>query len=307
MFPIFVVLKLKEGIEFFRSRVLLKALDAILTESLRPKQSVGAHVRGMLSSRTPHYDRVAAVIALVAALSPAMAARFTRSIYRTDKLPFASRSAKLLDFGSGATVLLLETDSGPKVLKVLRRSLGRSSQSLVSFAKEFQAKYDAITSWYNGRFELVAPVHFVALHGPVLGAPAVAGVQEYVGGEKKDFFRDFEDRELVGLLARNPELRRQFLDFVEVTIRLRDDRGLFVDFLGKNNLLLVVNQNFLRLLVLENGIFDLKEMRRRSSATHARIEQRIARMRALLERLNIGEGTPASPAVHGALPGMKRS
>jgi hypothetical protein len=297
----------RKWFEIARSRFVFKALDAAMTAPLRPARPVSTYLGSIVNHRSANYDRIASVIHLTEKIAPQLSSRLSRSLFRPEQLPFSVGGVELMSFGSGATVLLLKSENGPKVLKIYRRSLGRGPDGLLELANTFRRKYEHAASWYNGPFHLVPSTDFLILHGPLLRKPAVAALQAYVGGKRKDLLGDFKDNDLIALLRTNQELRDQFVFFTRQTIRLHDDLRICVDFLGRENLVLVNDGGRTRLLLVDYGIFDLNVLRTEAPATLSRVEDHISRLKSLLQRACSEEASQRVAATAGAGPAEDQS
>jgi hypothetical protein len=276
---------LKKSLELVRSRIVLKALDALMTAPLRPRRSLFSDCRRMLDPRSPNYERTACLAGLADRIVPGFSARLSQTLIHPARLPLVTTQVELLSFGSGATVLLLNTPVGPRVLKIYRRSLGRSPESLLELAKAFRRKHEIISQWYNREFDLVLPTDFLVLHGPLLSSPAVAALQPYIPGTKKDLFRDFDPPELLELFRSDPQLGRQFAFFARQTIQLQTEHELLPDFLGKGNVAVVMEAGCRKLRVMDYGIFNLRLIRKQSPATASQLEDCFQRLKSVLECL----------------------
>lgn len=282
------------ALDTVRPRFLYKSLDAAMTACLRPKQRLLTQLGSILSPPSSHYKKVTSLVNLVDTVFPGTARRASNFLCRPRYLPFATVRVRLLGYGSGSTVCLLERENGPKVLKIYRRSLGKDLQELLKLADIFRGKYEAISSWYGGPWSPVLRADFLILRGPLLGRPAVGCLQPYIGGEKKDLFRDFSYDELISLMQENNALRAQFVFFAKRTIHLYATESLCVDLLGNGNLIVTTNGNTLGLQLIDYGIFDLKNAKI-PSATFARTESYISRLKLLLEGIsNLGEKDSAA-------------
>jgi hypothetical protein len=171
------------------------------------------------------------------------------------------------------------------VLKIYRRSLGKKAQSLAHIADHFKAKYETVCSWYNGRINLVPPAHFLILHGPLFSSPSAAVLQPYIEGHKTDFFLDHPNPELLRLMKNDPELAEQFLFMAEQTLDVYTKQDLCVDFLGRENLMLVEKDGRHQLLVVDNGIFQMTPLQHDAPAVYGRIKARLERLQYLQREL----------------------
>ncbi|MHC4082300.1 MAG: hypothetical protein ACYS15_04455 [Planctomycetota bacterium] len=274
-------------VETVRSRLLYRSLDAVVTAPLRPRRTLGAHLRSVLSPRSTNYDRVGSLAGIVDAIAPGTARRAGALICRRTELPFRTDRVELLAYGSGATVFVAEAGSRRRVLKIYRRSLGVSAERLQALLAEYQDKYDTIRAWYEGDAGLVWPAEFMVLPGPILGRPAVACVQEHIGDEARDFFRGFTDEELAAALNGSDELRRQFLFFAERTLHVCRSHRRCPDLLGEKNLSIVGRGGGRRLRLIDYGVFDLGDGRR--AAVRERVGAYLDRIGSLAQHLGAAD------------------
>ncbi|MCI0399037.1 MAG: hypothetical protein L0332_34425 [Chloroflexi bacterium] len=256
-----------------------------MTASLRPRQQRRAYLQAILNLKSSNYERVAAWINLMDTLIPGFARRVSAGLTNSSRFPFASAEVQLMSYGSGATVFLIKRPDGDWVLKIYRRSLGKQAHSLAQIAQFFKVKYETVCAWYNGRFNLVPLAHFLILHGPIFGSPAAGVLQSYIHGEKKDFFQDCSNADLLHLMCTHEGLRAQFLFFTERTLDIYQQHGLCVDFLGRENLMLVNDGGRWQLLVVDNGIFNLESLRRSAPAVYGQLTARLERVSYLQREL----------------------
>jgi hypothetical protein len=271
--------------EKLRSRLLFRSLDAAVTACLRPTMDFTATLREMLNPRTSNYKRVADAVNLVDRVLPGASRALSILLTRSPLLPFAGIRPELMSYGSGATVFFLRHSGGDKVLKVYRQSLGRDLQGVMEVVKLYQGKYETVQGWYSGRVRLVPPAQFLIIHGPILNRPAAAILQPYIHGEKRDMFEDFTDEELLRLLRADASLAEQFIFFVRETWRIYVARGLCLDFVGRDNLMLVNEAGRWSLLIVDNGIFEPDALRQKAPETVTEIERRMRRLLWLLQQL----------------------
>lgn len=278
----------QEGLQSLRGRFLYKSFDAVMTARLRPKGSARTNLAALLNPNKANYDRVAAIAHLIDRLVPGAMTAFIRLLIRDSKFPFRDVSLVPLGYGSGSTVFRLPGRDCDHVLKIYRRSLGKRSRPLMALTAEFKEKYDTVSAWYNGAVQLVPPAQFLILHGPILAGPAAAVLQPYIEGEIKDLFCDFSDAQLLAMMADDPDFRRQFLFFAQQTVRIWAEQGMCLDMLGYGNVAMIENETGTgcRLLIIDNGIFRLEEIRKKSPRAFARLEQYLSRLRSLLVRLS---------------------
>lgn len=275
----------KYGAEFMRSRLVYKSLDAVLTASLRPKEGRQSYLNALIKRKSSNYERVAAGTKLIDSFVPGFAQKVSNSLTDTSRFPFAKADVRLISYGSGSTVFLVERPEGEWVLKIYRRSLGKKGESLAQIANHFKAKYETVCGWYDGRFNLVPQAHFLILNGPIFSKPAAAVLQRYIPGNKSDFFLDYSNQDLLCLMEHDQALADCFLFFTERTLKVHQQHKLCVDFLGRENLMLVEENGRYKLMLIDYGIFNLKALYLRAPEVVDRIVirlERISNLRRLL-------------------------
>lgn len=279
---------LKTMMESFRSRVLMKSIDAAIIAQLKPAQPTFKQFKMIFSLRSSNHARVASVVNLLNIILPGASQRVSRALCRFNHLPFAITNVRLMNYGSGSSVFLLDTEDGYKVLKVYRRSLGRTGEDLLQITNVFKRKYETVSSWYDGPYRFVPPATFLILHGPALDAPAAAALQSYIPGEKKDLFLDFTDDDLVTFLQQETGLKEQFLFFAHKTLEIYTQQGLCLDFIGRENLMMVKNGSEYQLFIIDYGIFNLEKIRASSPELFSQITAYLNRLSAILIIINQG-------------------
>jgi len=281
-------ISLKSFGESLRSKLLFKFIDAAIIAHLRPKQPFRKQIEMIVNPRTSNLDRVGSAVNLLNLIKPDASIRVSRFLCSYEHLPFQINSIRLMAYGSGSSVFLLETDAGHKVMKVYRRSLGRTGEGLLELCHEFKNKFEIVSSIYNGRYRFVSPALFLILHGPALAAPAAALVQSYIPGEKKDLFIDFTNEELVAFLQHETCLKERFIFFAQKTLEVYNHHGLCFDFIGRENLMMVKHEGQYQLFIIDYGIFNLEKLRIDSPAQYFHINAHIDRLTTILTIL--GEG-----------------
>jgi len=298
--------------EELRTRLFYRSLDACLTAPLDGPEGSAGQADDRPFWRASNYERLRRCMRLLARLAPRASAGIEGRLWRPERLPFADGRVELVGYGSGATVFRVACPDGPRILKVYRRTLGRSQGALRRALREYRGKYERASRWFG---DVVLPSSYVLLHAPLLGTPAVACIQAYVG-ERRDLLRDHTDEELLAELERRPMLRRRFVAFARATIEQRAREGAVVDFLGEGNLVIAGTGDDARLVLLDYGIFERGGV---SPAVERRIQAALARLERLLAALEPAErdaragvrGGPASDhageplSERGATPGNR--
>lgn len=284
-------------VDYVRSRLFYRSLDAAMTASLRPRRGLKANLRTLVSLRSSNYDRVASLVNAVDRVVPGTARWVTNRIYRPFRPPFPAKHVELLAFGSGSTAFRAHTETGDKVIKFYRKSLGVSARRLPAVVRVFREKYEVVSEWYKETPGLVWPAEFVLLDGPIFGRPALACVQEYIAGEMRDFFQDFSEDELAVMLSDSEGLREEFLAFARQTMTVYESQRMCADFVGHNNLTVVTGGDRPRLHLIDYGLFDFDESTRRVRRASRQLEHYLARIGSLANRFLPGSDHVASPDV----------
>jgi len=265
-----------------RSRFILRAFDAVLTA--RPLHTPGGIA---LPRRGSNYGRVHLAVRLTNLAVPTAVTWAKGRLHQPQHLPFADRATDVLSFGAGSTVYLVgqrRTDpaGADLVLKVYRKSLGRTSRTLLQQARALRDNYRLICSWYAGS-GVTVPTDVLIVQGPLLGHPVVACVQPYIGGEKHDFFELARAGALATLLREHAALLAQFQRFVERTVDVLEAEDRCVDLISRNNLLVVRRGDDVTLQLIDYGVLDLRAQRAKSPERAAAALASIACLRRLYE------------------------
>ena len=254
-----------------------------MISSLQPKQSAFDQLKAALSSNSPGYARTMSTVNLADKIIPGTANRISRWMLRNSHFPWAPGNIQLIAFGSGAAVFKSDWKNGARVLRIYRRSLGKSASGLLATAEYYKKNYETVLAWYGGSLDLVLPMEFLVLEGPPLVGPVAASLQPYIQAEKLDLFEDFSDADFMKLMKVNPFLRDQFFFFVEQTLRQWEEGKICYDFVGRENLLLVKQEGSYRLKIVDVGFFkfDLPEFNLPGKV--AQIEQKIQQLKHLYQ------------------------
>jgi len=252
-----------------------KIFYTVLLVPLRPKQSAFASLRSALSQKGSYRGRALSMVNFLDSVIPGIASKLSRWMYRNNRFPWAPVESELIAFGTGAAVYKLNWKSGDKVLRIYRKSLGKSSLGLFEMAEHYKTNYETVCSWYGN---LVLPMEFLVLQGLPLIGPIAASLQPHIPGQIQDLFEDFSDDELLKLFKENDFVREQFALFANQTIRQVGERKRCYDFLGRENLMLVKQGEGYRLCIADVGIFEFNIL---SPQKVAQIDQRMNRLASL--------------------------
>ena len=214
---------------------------------------------------------------------PGIASRLSRELYINNSFPWAPVDIQLIAYGTGAAVLKLGWKDGDKVLRIYRKSVGKSHSGLLEIAGHYKKNYERMLTWYGDSPGLVPPMEFMVLRGSPLIGPVAASLQPYIHGEKKDLFEDFSDDELLQLFVEDHGLREQFLYFAKQTIHQWEDRTMCFDFLGRQNVMLVTQEGHYNLCLPDYGFVSFEKLTSKGPEMIARFEQRMKRIVSLYE------------------------
>ena len=300
-----------------RSQFFYKALDSVATAPLRADQRLTDRFWKLLNPRSSNYDRVAAAVNVFDGLAPGVAGRWSRRLLDYGQLPLAtaplatappataagfrngaqgdrSRRGELHAYGSGATLFLLQGTGRALILKVYRRTLGRSSAGLISLARYFRQKYTTVCSWYGSGPINILPSWYFILNAPLLATPAVGMLQPYIDVEMKDLFLDFSTSQLLGMLEEDPGLAAQLRFFCKQSLAVAEREGRCLDIVGRDNVTLLrtpVSEATASgehvLTILDYGVFDLAEKRVAAPKAYDHVMWRLNRLENLLKEIDM--------------------
>lgn len=264
--------------------LISKIVYAVLLSSLQSHPSTTAPSRPFRRPDSSRFNRAASIVRIIDRVIPGVSKRLSRRIYINSQFPWSPVSTELIARGSGAAVFKLNWSSGPKVVRIYRRSLGHSLDGLLRVASYYQNRYRLLCGWYGGSLGLIPEMEFLVLKGPHLVGPVAASLQPYIHGQKSDLFLDFSDEELLRLLKAHPLVREQFLFFARQTLRQWDEGKMCLDFLGKQNVMIVNQGGKHRLCLPDLGIFEFETLAEKHPRKISQIEKRINRLALLYER-----------------------
>jgi hypothetical protein len=276
---------LLERSEIYRCRFIYQAADAVLSAPTKGRETTNRS--GSLA-----YRRAQSVTDTADRYAPWITAWIRERLIDPSYLPACEEAPRIIGFGSGATVFRLGKltgDDGPDwVLKIFRRSLGRSGTELRRQLIYRQATYHTVCRWYEG-LDIVPEAHFLLLHGPVLALPAVGCLQPAVSSERFDLVHDLDDSRLLSLASSNQLLRASIIAFFARTLDAATEEDACIDVVGKDNVVLAPHGDSYRLIILDHGIyrFGVKAFRdpEALARTHRRLEE-LERRATLLKNAN---------------------
>lgn len=220
---------------------------------------------------------------LVDKVIPGIASKLSHWMFRNNRFPWVPVDIDLIAFGSGAAVFKLGWRNGAKVLRIYRKSLGKSASGLLQMAEYYKKNYETVLTWYGGSLDLVPAMEFLVLPGLPLVGPVAASLQPYVQAEKQDIFEDYSDADFVKLMEANPIARDQFLFFAEQTLAQWEERKICYDFVGKKNIMLAKQDGSYRLKIVDVGIFKFDNPEHNLPEKVAQIEKRVRRLTHLYQ------------------------
>lgn len=274
---------LKKDRMLSRSPVISKLFYAVLLSTLQQEQTTVDHLPSALFRSKSSYKRTMSTINLVDRLIPGITRGLSRWMYKNNRFPWEPIDIELIAFGTGAAVFRIAWKHGDKVLRIYRKSLGKSFRGLVEMAAYYKKNYETVRAWYGSAQGLVLPMEFMVLQGLPLIGPVAASLQPYIHGQRQDLFEDHSDDELLQLLAANREVREQFLVFARQTMRQWGEGKMCYDFVGRENLMLVKHGAHYSLRIADVGIFKFDASMKDLPEKMAQIEQRMNRMAAIYE------------------------
>lgn len=236
------------------------------------------------------------MIHLVDSLIPGIADKSSSLIYRNSRFPWTPVETELIASGAGTAVFRMSWQGAEKVLRIYRRSLGKSTSGLLRVAAYYKSNYETMLSWYGISSGLVLPMDFLVLQGPPLVGPVAASLQPYIHGQKYDLFEDFSDHALLTLLKEDDRLREQFLCFARQTLLQWQEQKMCFDFLGRQNIMLVDEGGEYSMRISDCGIFKFHYLDGKYTRVKTQVERRIDRLAFLYKWAKvITPGAHSSP------------
>jgi hypothetical protein len=190
-----------------------------------------------IEPRSGRHDRSAAALDVPEADVSARPKAEAEFVVAAAELPFRCDQVSLLAFGSADTVFRLRTPEPGFVCKVQRMSLGLAPRELVRIAARLREGLARSLEQYEVVRAVFPEVRVLVVHSPLFGVPAVAALQAFVPGPRRDFFREVSVAELLRITDERPALRAQIARFLRCSITAWDRGGWIVD-LGPDNLVL---------------------------------------------------------------------
>ena len=265
------------------SAFIHKLFYAILLSPLQTGQLNSARLSSVPFRKKSGSGRVISAVNFIDRSIPGIASKISRSLYHNNFFPWAPVDIQLIAFGTGAAVFRIFWKGEDNVLRIYRKSVGRSRSGLLEIAAHYKGNYEMMISWYGNSPGLVPPMEFLILEGMPLIGPVAASLQPYIHGEKQDLFEDYTDDELMELFSKNDFVREQFIYFAQQTIYQWNERKTCFDFLGRQNLMLVTHAGDCRLRLPDCGFFKFDILAKKFPETIARFEQRMNRLVSLYE------------------------
>jgi hypothetical protein len=256
------------------------ALDAVYTARNRAERNAFRLLRQVAAPSTSKYDRVGAAARWLDVCAPSVMAGIHRAIHRVDRLPFLCEGVEPFAFGKGSTCVVLHGRPS-RVLKILRRSLGKDPPALSALVGEMRADYETLCRWYAGVPGLLPETSYLVLHSPLCGAAAAACVQTLIEPPMRDLLSDYQDQELADLMARFPGFGARVREFARATRRMWHDERRFLDLIGSGNVVVVWSPSGPDLRVIDLGIMDLEGKRRSAPRVFAQATRILERLESL--------------------------
>ena len=254
-----------------------------MLSQLQPKQSALAWPKSAFYWKSPRFGRIMSAVTFIDKVIPGIASRLSHWMRSKNYFPRVPVEMQLIAFGSATAVFKLDWESGVKVLRVYRKSLGKSTPGLLESAKYYENNYKMLLHWYGGPLDLVLPMEFLVLQGLPLMGPVVASLQPYVQVEKKDVFQDFPDTNFVQLMKANSFMRNQFLFFAEQTLCQWHEHKVCYDFVGRQNVVLFKQGRHFQLKIVDVGFFKFHLPEHNHPEKVAQIGEHIQRLTHLYQ------------------------
>src|SRR3989339_477822 len=200
----------------------------------------------IVGSKGKYNQAVAAVKLIMEMIPGALSEKIKASLNNNDysELPFDLEKYNFQEkIGRGfvSKVHLLESkqpDQPSYVLKLDYYNQGTVDE-LQTIARQQHREYEKIKKDYQSIPGLIPNEQTLIVADKKSKTPTIATLQEFVGGDLRDLFKEINKEELIRLLIENEGFREEFLEFVRISAGMAKEKNEFIDLLGKKNLSIV--------------------------------------------------------------------
>ncbi len=164
-----------------------------------------------------------------------------------------------IDKGMRSYVYKLETKGGTFVVKVELAPYKVVLDNVVNKASNEKKWNTILRKYYKNIKGLIVDTNIVVGKSTNNNRLAIISIQEFLGNDLRGVLQ-YPLEELIKLLRGNKKLKNDFVEFVKLTEEL-NEKGVFIDLHGKNNLCVVSNEGEKELKFIDFGtiVITLKE------------------------------------------------
>lgn len=161
-----------------------------------------------------------------------------------EKLPFDLKKLSIdenkINEGMVSEIFILQSKDGSVPSYVLKIDYvsGGNVEKLHKTAIKDKNEYEEIRNNYHDVENLIPEEYQLIAESPKSKKPAIITVQKFIEGDIRDIFK-LEEKELIELLKSDESLKSSFLKFMEVSLRLWEEKGKIIDLKGESNLVVV--------------------------------------------------------------------
>ncbi len=231
-----------EKFDFYKNRLESAAQDGIV--EYRQGDKKASECFDELVRGPGKYKRLVAALSLISEIVPKNLHRKLAEALDTkdfSDLPFdLDRFAAREKFAQGyiSKVYLLESKTdeySSYALKINNYDKGDADE-LARIAADEHREYEYLRARYRELPDLIPEELGFIVRSRKDKKPSIAVVQEFMGRDLRDLFKDIDKDELIALTEENREFREELVKFIDITGALASGREEIIDLIGEKNL-----------------------------------------------------------------------
>lgn len=259
----------KEKIKHYAYRTKTVLEEALIDDRKKPHELSNKELLDKALRGSSKYEKILSFLRLAKNIIPEQIInvcgnKLENRLYFQKTLPFNPEKYKFkerIGKGGGCRVYLLESqtkDQPSLVVKILVPDV--DGKTIIESINACGVDYEYMKNVYREIPETILPEQFVIIDDPFQRGVSAAGtsLQPFMAGKIKDIF-DFKQEELKEISAKNPVFKEQLAKFCSITQENFQKEHKALDFLGKDNVVIVSSEEGEKLIVLDPYNIYLKD------------------------------------------------
>ena len=236
----------------------------VIEEGVRARNIIGrkevSRALDILLSDTNSDIKVSALASIISAILPDLiSAKLEDKLLNIniEQLPINTQENNFvfIDKGMRSYVYKLEVRGSTFVVKVELVSYKAVLDDVVNEASNKKEWHAILKEYYKNIEGLIVDTNIVIGKSTDNNRLAIISIQEFLGNDLRGILQ-YTSEELIKLLRGNKKLKNDFVEFVKLTEEL-NEKGVFIDLHGKNNLCVVDNKRGKELKFIDLGTIVL--------------------------------------------------